>query len=55
MLLAADHVPTDAYDAVARCFSEDEVAALIGLIVAINAWNAIAVSTRAWEPGSYQP
>ena len=33
----------------------DEVAALVSLIVAINAWNAIGVATRAWEPGSYQP
>ena len=53
-LLAVDHVPTDAYEAVAQHFSEAEVAALISLIVAINAWNAIGVSTRAWEPGSYE-
>jgi hypothetical protein len=32
-----------------------EIAALVSLIVAINAWNAISVSTRAWAPGSYQP
>jgi alkylhydroperoxidase family enzyme len=54
-LVATDHVPTDAYEAVAEHFSEDEVAALISLIVAINAWNAISVSTRAWVPGSYEP
>jgi AhpD family alkylhydroperoxidase len=54
-LLARDHVPTADYDAVAAHFTPDEVAALVSLIVAINAWNAIAVSTRAWEPGSYQP
>jgi AhpD family alkylhydroperoxidase len=53
-LLARDHVPSDAYDAVAAQFSVDEVAALIGLLVTINAWNAIGVSTRAWTPGSYQ-
>jgi hypothetical protein len=29
--------------------------ALVSLIVTINAWNAIGVSTRAWTPGSYQP
>jgi AhpD family alkylhydroperoxidase len=52
-LLATDHVPTHAYDAVAAEFSEAEVAALVSLIVTINAWNAIAVSTRAWTPGSY--
>jgi hypothetical protein len=31
------------------------MAALISLIVTINTWNAIGVSTRAWLPGSYQP
>lgn len=54
-LLAADHVPTEDYEAVAAHFSPDEVAALVSLIVAINAWNAISVSTRAWAPGSYEP
>jgi AhpD family alkylhydroperoxidase len=54
-LVAQTHVPAEAYAAVAAEFSPDEVGALISLIVAINAWNAIAVSTRAWEPGSYQP
>jgi AhpD family alkylhydroperoxidase len=54
-LLAADHVPAGAYEAVAAEFSADEVAALVSLIVTINAWNAISVSTRAWVPGSYQP
>jgi AhpD family alkylhydroperoxidase len=53
-LLADDHVPTEAYEAVARHFNEDEIAALISLIVTINAWNAIGVSTRAWIPGSYE-
>ena len=54
-LLAVDHVPTAAYDAVAAHFTPDEVAALLSLIVTINAWNAIGVSTRAWVPGSYKP
>jgi alkylhydroperoxidase family enzyme len=53
-LLATDHVPDEAYESVAAHFTPDEVAALVSLIVAINAWNAIGVSTRAWEPGSYQ-
>ena len=35
-------------------FTEDEIAALVSLIVAINAWNAIGVSTRTWVPGSYE-
>jgi AhpD family alkylhydroperoxidase len=54
-LLAADHVPVTAYDAVAAEFVAEEVAALVALIVTINAWNAISVATRAWVPGSYQP
>jgi|ERR1019366_8582820 AhpD family alkylhydroperoxidase len=54
-LLAADHVSAHSYDDVAREFTPDEVAALLSLIVTINAWNAIGVSTRAWPPGSYQP
>jgi AhpD family alkylhydroperoxidase len=54
-LLAAGHVPAEAYDAVAAEFSPDEVGALLSLIITINAWNAVGVSTRAWVPGSYQP
>jgi AhpD family alkylhydroperoxidase len=54
-LLATDHVPSEAYDAVAAELTADEVAALVSLIVTINAWNTIGVSTRAWVPGSYQP
>jgi AhpD family alkylhydroperoxidase len=54
-LLADTHVPDEAYAAVAVEFGEQEVAALISLIVMINAWNAVGVATRSWEPGSYQP
>lgn len=53
-LVASTQVPTKDYDAVAAHFSPDEIAALLGLIVAINAWNSLAVSTRAWPPGSYE-
>jgi AhpD family alkylhydroperoxidase len=54
-LMADAHVPTAAYEAVAATFTEDEIAALISLIVTVNAWNAIGVSTRTWQPGSYEP
>jgi AhpD family alkylhydroperoxidase len=54
-LMADTHVPDDAFAAVAKEYTEQEVAALVSLIVMINAWNAVGVSTRAWEPGSYQP
>jgi AhpD family alkylhydroperoxidase len=54
-LLAQTHVPTADFDAVAAVFTETEVAALLGLILTINAWNVIGVATRAWQPGSYEP
>jgi AhpD family alkylhydroperoxidase len=54
-LLAVDHVPHQAYEDVAAHFTPDEIGALVSLIVAINAWNTIGVSTRAWVPGSYEP
>lgn len=53
-LMSADHVPDAAYEAVAAEFEPDEIAALLSLIIAINAWNAIGVSTHAWLPGSYE-
>jgi AhpD family alkylhydroperoxidase len=54
-LMAQTHVPEADFAQAAEQFSAAELGALISLIVTINAWNAIGVSTRAWEPGSYQP
>ncbi|HEX5189641.1 MAG TPA: carboxymuconolactone decarboxylase family protein [Streptosporangiaceae bacterium] len=54
-LAASTHVPDEAYQAAAAEFSPAELGALVSVIVTINAWNAIGVATRAWEPGSYQP
>ena len=48
--VADTHVPPEEYDSVAAHWSPDEVGALLGLIVTINAWNGLAVATRAWEP-----
>jgi alkylhydroperoxidase family enzyme len=48
-------VPDAAYEAAAARFTPSEIAAVLSLIVTINAWNAIGVTTRAWTPGSYQP
>lgn len=53
--IADTHVPEEAYEAVAARFSPDEVAALLGLVIAVNAWNTIGVTARPWEPGSYDP
>ncbi|WP_134119470.1 carboxymuconolactone decarboxylase family protein [Kribbella kalugense] len=54
-LLADDHVPAAAFEAIRNHLGLEEIAALVSLITAINAWNMIAVSTRAWTPGSYEP
>jgi AhpD family alkylhydroperoxidase len=53
--LTRTHVSAEAYQAAAAEFGEPEMAALVSLIVTINAWNTIAVATRAWPPGTYQP
>lgn len=47
-LLAGDHIPQGAFDAVAAEFAPAEIGALLSLITTINAWNALAVSSRAW-------
>jgi AhpD family alkylhydroperoxidase len=47
-LVTQHHVPQAAYDEVAEQFQPNEIAALVSLIVTINAWNAIGVSTRTW-------
>jgi AhpD family alkylhydroperoxidase len=54
-LAAQTHVPDEDFAQAAAVFGEAELGALVSLIVTINAWNAIGVSTRAWQPGSYQP
>ncbi len=47
---AADtHVSSDALDAAVAEHGHEGTAALISLIVTINAWNAIGVSTRCWS------
>ena len=48
--VAVTHVPDEAYAAVAAEFAPAEVAALLSLIVAINAWNALSVASRSWSP-----
>jgi AhpD family alkylhydroperoxidase len=48
------HVPRDVWDEAAAAFDEDELAQLLWAIVAINAWNRVAIATRM-EPGKYTP
>ena len=54
-LAAQTKVPDEDFARAAAMFTATELAAVVSLIVTINAWNAIGVSTRAWLPGSYQP
>ncbi len=54
-LVAETHVPESAWEQASAHFSADELGALVSLIVTINAWNAIGVSTRAWPVGVWSP
>jgi AhpD family alkylhydroperoxidase len=46
-----DHgVPDDVYEAAAEQFDEQELGNLMGVIIAINAWNRVAVATRMQPP-----
>jgi AhpD family alkylhydroperoxidase len=53
-LIAEAHVPAAVYDEAARHFEPKELAHLIWQIVAINAWNRIAITTRQ-TVGGYEP
>ena len=43
-------VPDDVYAAVAAAFDEEELGNLMGVIIAINAWNRVAVATELQPP-----
>ncbi len=49
-MVTTTHVPDADFAAVRHEFSADEVAALLTLVVTINAWNALSVASRAWSP-----
>ena len=53
-LIADTHVPAAVYDEAGRHFEPEELAHLIWQIVAINAWNRIAITTRQ-TVGGYEP
>ncbi|HEX6804979.1 MAG TPA: carboxymuconolactone decarboxylase family protein [Terriglobales bacterium] len=48
------HVPDEVYEDVRPHFSEKELADLTVAIATINAWNRLAIASRA-EAGTYQP
>jgi len=45
-LVADSHVPDHVYDEAAKQFEQGELAHLIAVIIAINSWNRIAVTSR---------
>lgn len=53
MRVASSHAPDDVYEELRAEFSEDEAAKVTMAAVTINAWNRIALASRAM-PGSYQ-
>ena len=53
-VLHRDHVLAAVVEEAARHFEPEALAQLIALLVTINAWNRIGVTTRCWEPGSYR-
>ena len=53
-LIAETHAPDDVYEEVRKHFDEAELAALTVAVIAINAWNRVAIGTRM-VPGTYQP
>jgi AhpD family alkylhydroperoxidase len=53
-LVSQTHVPDSAYEEVKKHFSEKEIVDLTIVVSTINAWNRIAIATRA-VPGHYQP
>jgi AhpD family alkylhydroperoxidase len=54
-LCADGHVRETVWEAAAEQFGPTELAALVGLVVTVNAWNRIGVTTRTWLPGSHTP
>ncbi len=51
-LVADGHVPDAVYEEIRDRFTESDVAALTMAVIAINAWNRVAISQRS-VPGGY--
>lgn len=52
-LLASTRVPEPVVAAAVARFGEQGTAALLALLVAINAWNTIGVTARCWTAGTH--
>ena len=47
---AGGGVPDDVYERAAAVFADEELGNLVGVIIAINAWNRVAVTTALQPP-----
>jgi AhpD family alkylhydroperoxidase len=54
-LISETHIPQAIVDEAAAVFSPEELTRLVYAIIEINAWNRLAVTVGAPEPGSYNP
>jgi AhpD family alkylhydroperoxidase len=54
-LISETHAPQSAIDDAAAVFSPAELTYLVYAIIEINAWNRLAITIGAPEPGSYNP
>ena len=54
-LVADSHIPQPVVDGAAAVFSPEELIRLVYAIIEINAWNRLAITVGAPEPGSYRP
>jgi AhpD family alkylhydroperoxidase len=54
-LIAESHAPIEVVDAAAAVFDREELSRLLWAIIEINAWNRLAITVGAPEPGTYEP
>ena len=52
--IAEDHNSQSIVDEAATLFTPEELTRLLYLIIEINAWNRLAITTGAPEPGTYK-
>jgi AhpD family alkylhydroperoxidase len=54
-LIAETHAPQQVIEEAAAVFLPAELSKLRYAIIEINSWNRLAITTGAFEPGSYEP
>ncbi len=52
--VSVDKVPREIMDEASQHFEPEPLTQLVALLVTINAWNRIGVTTRCWKPGRYE-